>query len=419
MSEWHDTTIGDLGAVVTGSTPSSKHPDWFGDVLPFVTPSDMTFGDRRPRPDRWLSQSGRDGLRTRVVPPGSSAFVCIGATIGKVCLMEAEVVTNQQINTVVPGRDTDGRFLYSLLRYLAPVVAKGASGAATPIINKSAFSAIPARVPDIATQIQIGNVLGSIDDLIENNRRRVEVLEEMARAIYGEWFVKFRYPGHEDVPLVDSALGPIPEAWSVGTVGSLGRVVTGSTPSTKQPSFWGTRGDTPFLTPSEMGWQKLLATPQRYLSDAGVANLRGRLLPAGAVCFACIGSIGKICVTVEPCVTNQQVNSLIVDLDVTSKEFAYEALGAAAKVIKLMASGAATPIINKSSFERIRLVVPPAPLAHRFSNEVGPLHMQILGLERLSKRLAEIRDLLLPKLVTGQIDVSTLDLDALLEGAVS
>lgn len=159
MSEWRTSTIANLGKVVTGSTPSSRNPGWFGDATPFVTPSDMAEGDRRPRPERWLSDEGRAGLKTRLVPGDSVAFVCIGATIGKVCLLPFESVTNQQVNTVIPGDGTDSRFVYYLLRHAAPRIAQSASGAATPIINKSAFSKVLVNVPDFSTQSRIGEVL--------------------------------------------------------------------------------------------------------------------------------------------------------------------------------------------------------------------------------------------------------------------
>ncbi|AMY19737.1 MULTISPECIES: restriction endonuclease subunit S [Nocardiaceae] len=418
MSEWQSKTIADLGKVVTGSTPPSRKSNWFGESTPFVTPSDMTEGDRRPRPERWLSAEGLAGLRTRLIPRDSVAFVCIGS-IGKVCLLESESVTNQQVNSVIPNANTDGRFLYYLLKHMAPSIAQSASGAATPIINKSTFSQVVVRLPGHATQLRIAAVLGGIDDLIENNRRRIEVLEEMARAIYREWFVKFRYPGHGDVPMVDSALGPIPEGWHVGRVGSFGRIVTGATPSTKQPRYWGEAHDTPFLTPTEMGWRRLYARPARHLSDAGVASVKSRLLPAGAVCFSSIGSIGKVTLAVKPLVTNQQVNSVVVDHSVTSESYVYEALSHASERIRGMASGSATPIINKSTFADIRMVMTPPSLAHLFGREVGLLHSLITKLEEHSSRLGAIRDLLLPQLVTGQIDVSSLNLDTLIAEKVA
>ena len=95
-------------------------------------------------------------------------------------------------------------------------------------------------------QAAAADVLGAIDDLVENNRRRVEVLEEIARAIYQEWFVSFRFPGYETATFIDSPFGSMPEGWSVVLLRSLGEVVTGSTPSSKEPSHWGSVGDMPF-----------------------------------------------------------------------------------------------------------------------------------------------------------------------------
>src|SRR5665647_498596 len=99
MTEWREVAIGDLGAVVTGSTPPARHPEWFGDSVPFITPSDITSSDRRATAQRGLSAKGKTAFRKKLLPPGSVGFVCIGATIGKLCLTAEEAVTNQQINT--------------------------------------------------------------------------------------------------------------------------------------------------------------------------------------------------------------------------------------------------------------------------------------------------------------------------------
>ncbi|MCT1459628.1 restriction endonuclease subunit S [Aestuariimicrobium sp. p3-SID1156] len=389
MNGWRDTTIGGLGRVVTGSTPPSKHPDWFGDDLPFVTPSDITFGNRRPRPERWLSQSGRDGLRTRVVPPGSAAFVCIGATIGKVCLVETEAITNQQINTVIPGPHTDSRFLYSLLRHLAPTVTQGASGATTPIINKSAFSAIPVRIPDLETQVRIGEVLGALDDLIENNRRRVEVLEEMARAIYREWFVKFRYPGYEDVPLVGSALGPIPEEWTVRRLDELATFVGGST-RTKAAYV-----DAGYVAFSAAG-------PDGFVPDYEVDGPGVVLSAVGAKCGRTFWASGKW-------------SSIANTIKILPKEpelFANWLRFATDDSSVWPKRGSAQPFVSINDARGVLSRVATRETHLRFEDAVKPMVDQAVVLEAGARGLAALRDLLLPKLVTGQIDVTSLDLDA-------
>lgn len=418
MNGWCDTTIGGLGRVVTGSTPPSKHPDWFGDDLPFVTPSDITFGNRRPRPERWLSQSGRDGLRTRVVPPGSSAFVCIGATIGKVCLVETEAITNQQINTVIPAPDTDSRFLYSLLRHVAPAVAQGASGAATPIINKSAFSAIPVRIPDLETQVRIGEVLGALDDLIENNGRRVEILEEMARAIYREWFVQFRYPGHEDVPLVDSALGPIPEGWVAGKVGQLClRVQAGATPRRSTPEYW--------AEPS-VDWYKtgdltdgVLIGSSEKLSNAGLKA--GRTFEPETILMAIYGSptVGRLGLLTSLASANQAALGLVANPEVSTTEHLWFTLETLREHLNQIAQGAAQQNVSKEKVIGCDAIIPPREVLEDFTRRAAPTWRLSHELARQAAVLESLRDHLLPKLVTGEIDVSALNLDALLAEQVA
>lgn len=391
MSEWSDKAIGDLGTVVTGSTPPSRHPDWFGNEVPFVTPSDMNEGDRRPSPGRCLSRLGRVGLKTRIVPANAVAFVCIGATIGKVCLLPTESVTNQQINTIVPNSDTDSRFLYYLLRYAAQGIAQGASGAATPIINKSVFSSVVVRVPDLATQIGIGQVLGSFDDLIENNRRRVEVLEEMARAIYREWFVKFRYPGHSDVPMTDSALGPIPERWMAGTIGDVLELIYG---------------------------KALKADARRgggvaVVSSAGVVGWHDEMLVDGpAIVVGRKGNVGSVHWVDGPCWPIDTAYYVSTDLPL---RFVAEQL----RRSEFTNSHAAVPGLSREAAYARPFLVPPSDLLASYQTLADSFGTQAASLSWQSENLRALRDLLLPKLVTGQIDVSTLDLDVLLEEAVA
>jgi type I restriction enzyme S subunit len=128
MTEWRICTIGDLGEVVTGTTPRARHPEWFGDCTDFITPSDISAEDRRARPQRMLSAEGVQQLKGRLLPAGSVGFVSIGATIGKLCLLESPAISNQQINAVVPHSDTNGRFVRPYPRKLGGSSTQRASG---------------------------------------------------------------------------------------------------------------------------------------------------------------------------------------------------------------------------------------------------------------------------------------------------
>ena len=416
MTSWQLRRLGDVGAIVTGSTPPSSKPEWFGDALPFITPTDMGESDRRVRPQRWLSEDGRAGLRNRVLPPDSVGFVCIGATIGKLCLTEVESVTNQQVNSIIPDDATDARFLYYLLRLEAARIAPMAGGAATPIMNKSAFSNVVVRVPDLATQRRVGDVLGAIDDLIENNRRRVEVLEEMARSIYREWFVHFRYPGHETVPLVDSPLGPIPEGWEVSSVAETSAVVT--------------RG----IAPKYSDGGPSVVLNQKCIRDERVSFARSRrqerpisdvkLVRNGDVLINStgVGTLGRVAyyrggradVTVDSHVTIARPRYEGLNpwygLSLVALQSEFERLGA---------GSTGQTELGRGVIGALPLHLPPTALLELFAARVRPLLLQGDQLVAQGGGLAEMRDLLLPKLVTGQIDVSTLDLDGLLEGAVA
>lgn len=394
MTVWEEVALGDLGSVITGGTPAAREADWFGDETPFITPTDITEGDRRARPQRWLSANGRLGMRSKLLPPGSVGFVCIGATIGKLCLTEQFSVTNQQINSIVPRNDVDGRFLYYLLKNEGARIASMAGGAATPILNKSAFSKVLVRVPDSPTQEHIGFILGTIDDLVENNQRRVKILEEMARVIYQEWFIHFRYPGHENAALVGSPLDGLPEGWELGRVDTHFVLQRGF----DLPAAEREPGSVPIIGAS--GVQGFHST----------AKAQGPGLTTGRS-----GTVGVVTYVPDefwPLNTSLWVK----EFRLSTPRYAYFLLSS----IDLMqaASGAAVPTLNRNVVHALPATCPPRSLVELWDVAAAPMFDSMDALRRQNRRLGELRDLLLPRLVAGQIDVSSLDLDALVEDPV-
>ncbi|MCX5910272.1 MAG: restriction endonuclease subunit S [Deltaproteobacteria bacterium] len=219
--EFKKVRIGDLGKVVTGKTPPTAREEYFGTNYPFITPTDIDGSRRHIRTERYLSQESRKDFNNYFLPSGAICFVCIGATIGKICMTKVPSFTNQQINSViVDGKKHDNCFVYYLLSTKKESIKNIAGGAATPIVSKSSFSAVSVEVPELNVQKKIAAILSAYDDLIDNNTRRIKILEEMAQTIYREWFVNFRFPGHEKVKMVDSPLGKIPEGWEATKLGN-------------------------------------------------------------------------------------------------------------------------------------------------------------------------------------------------------
>jgi type I restriction enzyme S subunit len=236
-------------------------------------------------------------------------------------------------------------------------------------------------------QERIAGVLSALDDLIENNRRRVELLEQMAQAIYREWLVHFRYPGHEEAPLVDSRLGPIPEGWRVW---DLGEVV-------------------------ELRYGKALKKDARrggmvaVLGSSGVVGWHDEMLIAGpSIIVGRKGNVGSVTWVDGP---SWPIDTTYYVVTPFPPRYVVEQL----RRTEFLNTHAAVPGLSRAQAYSRPFLQPPSDLMVSFSEVSDGLASQASALASHSERLGAIRDLLLPKLVTGEIDVSGLDLDALVE----
>lgn len=308
----------------------------------------------------------------------------------------------------------DMRFAYHLMNTpsVRNQIQATATGSKVRHTAPERIRAVRVVVPSMPTQRRIASVLDSIDDLIENNRRRVELLEEMARAIYREWFVHFRYPGHEDVPRVDSPLGPIPEGWAVAPLGSI----AGVNRETRTPNH---DEVIRYLDISALGERTVGKMSE--VSGAEAPGRARRVVRAGDVVWS----------MVRP---NRRAHALLVepgaDWIASTGLAVLSPTGISSTWLFEMAStqefsdylvsqegGAAYPAVKPKDFERASVVVPTPEVDRAFVERVAPLHRLGWWVRSQSASLASLRDLLLPRLVTGQIDVSNLSLDALTEAA--
>ena len=173
-------------------------------------------------------------------------------------------------------------------------------------LNQEIIQRIPLRLPQLATQRRIASILSAYDDLIENNTRRIAILEEMARALYQEWFVHFRFPGHEHVPLASSPLGPIPEGWEPMTVGEAFEITGGGTPSKKVSRYWDD-GRIDWFTPSDLTSAKSMFMERSgtRISADGLRESSARLFPARSVMMTSRATLGVVSICTGQACTNQ------------------------------------------------------------------------------------------------------------------
>ena len=186
-----DHASGGFGRVVTGITPSSRHPDHFGAYLPFITPSDMDGRRRIEFPERWLSEQGAAALRSRIVER-AVAVSCIGWQMGKSVLIDKPSVTNQQLNSIVVHEEKADSCSFTTRCWRRERIFFGADrGITTPILNKRDFEQLELYVPDLPVQRAVGRLLGLLDDKIELNRQANRKIETLVNELFRSWFVDF------------------------------------------------------------------------------------------------------------------------------------------------------------------------------------------------------------------------------------
>ncbi len=397
--------IKSLGKVVTGKTPSTRDPENFGGLYPFITIPDLNGQVYIRNTERTISKQGAELLRACLLPADAVMISCI-ATVGRCGITAKPSFTNQQINSVICSDNVEPRYLYYCFTQLKfQLEATGGGGSVYTNVSKSRFSELGIPLPPLPEQRAIAAILGALDDKIELNRQMNDTLDAMAQALFRNWFVDFE--PFRDQGIEDSTLGPIPRAWNVVRIADLGEVVCGKTPPTADPENYG--GSIPFITIPDMHDKVFVISTGSCLTQRGQASQPKKLLPKHAVCVSCIATPGLVALTSEPSHTNQQINSIICSDDI-SPFWCYLAMTRLREDIVIGgAGGSATLNLNKNEFSKLHLAKPNQVTMWRFHQIVQPLFSRILCNEKENAVLADTRDALLPKLLSGEIRVKDVE----------
>ncbi len=400
MNTWQNVTINDLGQIITGSTPPTKKTEYYGSEYPFITPTDIEIDSRIVHTERFLSQEGYEYNQNRLLPQNAVCVVCI-ASIGKICMTTVPSVTNQQINSVVVNQDKyDPYFVYYLLRTKTDILKNVAGGVAAPIVNKSSFSNIDICVPPLQTQRKIASILSTYDDLIENNTRRIKILEDMAQTLYREWFVHYRFPGHENVTMVQSELGPIPQGWEVKHLDEMCHVLMGLSPKSE---FYNETGEgLPFH-------QGVTDFGSRFPTDRVYCTVQKRIAEVDDILFSVRAPVGRINIANKRIVIGRGLSAIRSKNG--NQNFILHQLKDRFQAEDTMGSGTIFNAITKADLLGIQLMKPTSPIVVKFEKTVEPISLELANLTIKNANLHQTRDLLLPKLISGEIDVSDLDID--------
>lgn len=314
---------------------------------------------------------------------------------------------NQRLGLVtdIDTRALSKKFLYYLFNthLVRDQIRATANGAKVRHTSPSRIYEVTVDLPPVKVQWKIEAILSAYDDLIEINLRRIKLLEQITHDLYQEWFVHFRFPGHNEKP----GQTDLPNGWRVGAFTDFIDVLSGGTPSTKKPEYWD--GAIPFFSPKDAGDFPYVITTQRYITQEGLDHCNSQLYRPNTVFITARGTVGTVRMPAVDMAMNQSCYAL-VGKDGISQLFVYFLTQQKVELLSQQATGAVFDTITVNNFERLSVLIPTNDLIGEFEKFVSPIFAQIHNLIVRNQYLTETRNMLLPRLISGELDVSNLDI---------
>ena len=400
---WKTIKLGDIGNVIGGGTPSTKIPEYYEGDISWITPKDLSNfkGKYISRGERMISETGLKNSSARMLPEGTVLFTS-RAPIGYIAIAKNKISTNQGFKSIVPNRSLcNNEFLFYLLKYHCEDIKNIATGTTFLEVSGSALKNFEVNIPTLGEQEKIANVLGSLDNKIELNEKINQNLEAQAQAIFKSWFVDFEPFG-----------GKMPTDWQQGyLLDVLSTIESGSRP----------KGGSELSGVPSIGAENIDGighydySKEKYINRDFFQSLRHGKVNSGDVLLYKDGAyVGKVSMALngfphEICAVNEHVFILRTNECLPSQSYLYLFLAQHSirnKIATLGSAKAAQPGVNQRDIKGIALTIPNKRTIQAFENIVSSLFSKIVQNSIQSRRLSQLRDTLLPKLMSGEIDVS-------------
>ena len=373
----------DIGQIITGNTPPTSKPEYYGDYMPFIKATDIPIGVKCTLvTEQSYSKLAAEKYKKSLVPKGSTCVVTIGSIGKKMTYAHTDLFVNQAINAIVPKDLYDNEYIFYNVRCsVLPQLKKLDSGTTSgrENISKTSFSSI--RIPvikDKNVQRRIGVILSTYDSLIENNTKSIRLLEKMAENLYKEWFVRFRFPGYEKVEMENG----LPKGWKYVNFGKLSPIVTGK----KDANFASPNGKYKFFTCSKAD---LMADSYSFdcfaIILAGNGDLNVKLYKGQFEAY--------------------QRTYVLTPYDISHIYISYYTIQSELDRLLVGAAGAVIKFLTKGMIEKIKIVVPDQSLLRKFNIMLDANFKIRQNLIAQNTLLARQRDLLLPRLMSGKLEV--------------
>ena len=404
-------TIGQLAEIIDGDRGKNypKQDEFYpqGYCL-FLNTGNVTKEGLIFEENQFIMKEKDEALRKGKLKRGDIVYTTRG-TVGNAGYYNSSVpYENVRINSGMVilrsnGEIVDARFLYQILKseYYRPYFKQYCTGSAQPQLPIKNFSQIYLNVPDIKTQHRIADILSVYDDLIENNQKQIKLLEEAAQRLYKEWFVDLRFPGHENTKIVDG----VPEGWRVASIADICDTVGGGTPSTKIQSYY-ERGDILWVTPTDItrNFSLALLDTEKKITPEGLKNSSAKMLPAETILMTSRASVGFFGMCKYEVCTNQGFISCIPKRENLQMYLLFN-LKSRVEEIRQKAGGSTYLEISKTVFRELKIILPKDEVLAEYQKNVHDIFDEIYCRTEMIKSLVDMRNRVLPKLMSGEVEV--------------
>ena len=420
-SDWRTVRLSEVASEVTVGFVGTMANEYVDSGIPFLRSLNVGRLKIDTYDIRYISHDFHSRISKSRLRPGDVVIVRTGKP-GTCAVIPEELPDSNCSDLVIVrcGAEILNRFLcYYVNSAASNHIAAHTVGAVQQHFNVASAKTMEIPLPPLGEQKAIAHILGTLDDKIELNRKTNETLEAMAKALFKSWFVDFdpvraKAEGRPTgLPaevsdlfpdsFEDSELGEIPSGWEPRTIREWGRTECGKTPSTNNQEFYG--NDYMFVTIPDLHNGFHIISSGKQLSELGADSQRKKLLPSGSVMVSCIATPGLVGVAKEACFTNQQINSIIPNKMEASWFLALAMIENRDLLLSLGGGGSVFFNLSKGRFDEIEILAPSEDLISAFSGVVSDLMDRCFATKQEIIALTNIRDALLPKLISGEIRI--------------
>lgn len=409
---WCEVELGNYINTLKGFAFKSE---WFGKIgVPVVKVKDFTQDSISSENVEYLSLEKEKEFAKYKLQENDVIIQTVGSwasnpnsVVGKVVKVPSGLegaLLNQNAVKIFCDERIDNGFLFYLLKndsFKAYIIGTAQGAANQASITLDSIKKYTFRLPPIYAQRKIASILSAYDDLIENNAKRIKLLEEVAQNIYKEWFVHFRFPGYEKAKFENG----LPKGWRIEVMDNIASISGGGTPSTQEPAYWD-NGDILWFSPTDLSKNSslVLLDSEKKITLEGLRNSSAKILPPRTILMSSRATIGLFGLISKECSTNQGFINIVPNDEIMRYYLLYNLKNRKQEIIN-KASGTTFKEISKKTFKEFEVVIPVVNVLEKFMLTVNDVIDGIENLEKQNQQLKEARDILLPRLMNGEIEV--------------